>query len=304
MDSNFTKKLLFSAIGILALFTVFNNGNLGKSLEKKQAVSDVNKQPQEQTQEIIKYVLPSKGYQSKIAFNDSVVKLIQNGIVNSDKFESLYKDRGGIPKEIEMVLKNSSNEKIILTKENAGFYLNLLWPLGISNHMVINNTSPLNGDSLFNFASTGGWTVGNEENGGAYFNKFEIIKLSAEQEQLVKKVAENTFRPCCNNSTFFQDCNHGSALLGLLELGASQGLTEEELYREALAFNSFWFPSTYIKTALYFKTVTDTDWKNVDPKIVMSKTFSSASGWSKNVDEELKKRGIVLEKSGGGSCGV
>ncbi len=40
--------------------------------------------------------------------------------------------------------------------------------------------------------------------------------------------------------------NHGSALRGLLQLGASQGLSEEELYREALAFNSFWFPQNSV----------------------------------------------------------
>ncbi len=306
MEQKLIKKLLLLLIGVLSLFIIFNNTYAKKNLTKKSDDLSAGKQTQEQkqAQKIIEAVLPSKGYQSKIELKDSVVKLVESGVINLEKFESLYKGRGGIPKEIEAALKSPSNEKIILTKENAGFYLNLLWPLGISNHMVVNNESSLNGDYLFNFASTGGWTLGNEKNGGAYFNKFEIVKLSAEQEQLVKRVADNTFRPCCNNSTFFQDCNHGSALLGMLELGASQGLNEQELYREALAFNSFWFPSTYIKTALYFKTVMETDWADVDPKIIMSKTFSSASGWSKNVDAELKKRNIILEKSGGGSCGV
>jgi hypothetical protein len=67
-----------------------------------------------------------------------------------------------------------------------------------------------------------------------FFNKCEIIKLTKEQEDLVYKVAQNTFRPCCNNSTFAQDCNHGSALLGALELAASQGYNEL-----ALQLNSF-----------------------------------------------------------------
>ena len=39
-------------------------------------------------------------------------------------------------------------------------------------------------------------------------------------------VAENIFRPCCGNHTAFPDCNHGMAVLGLLELLASQGATE------------------------------------------------------------------------------
>ena len=41
---------------------------------------------------------------------------------------------------------------------------------------------------------------------------------------MVISIAKNAYRSCCDNSTFFQDCNHGWALLGLLQLGAGQGL--------------------------------------------------------------------------------
>ncbi|OHA13626.1 MAG: hypothetical protein A3G49_05835 [Candidatus Sungbacteria bacterium RIFCSPLOWO2_12_FULL_41_11] len=93
--------------------------------------------------------------------------------------------------------------------------------------------------------------------------------------------------------------------MGLLELGASQGLTEDELYREALAFNSFWFPQNYIQTAVYFKAVKNIDWEKVDPKIVMGKDFSSSSGWRKNVGEKLANLGLVPKaKAGGAGCGV
>lgn len=120
----------------------------------------------------------------------------------------------------------------------------------------------------------------------------------------VLSIAQNTYRPCCNNSTFFQDCNHGSALLGLLELGASQGLTEDELYQEALAFNSFWFPQNYIQTALYFSVVKNTGWEDVNPKIVLGKDFSTISGWSGTVAKEVARRGLVPQTGGGAGCGV
>src|SRR5487761_342568 len=45
--------------------------------------------------------------------------------------------------------------------------------------------------------------------------------MSDDEQAMVLDLATHTFRPCCDNSTFFQDCNHGSALLGLLELAAS-----------------------------------------------------------------------------------
>ncbi len=179
-----------------------------------------------------------------------------------------------------------------------------MWPLGLANYMSSNKESPVNSKSLFNFASTGGWNLGKEENGGAYFNQFNIVELTPEQEVLVTKIAQNTYRPCCNNSTFFQDCNHGSALLGLLQLGASQRLSEDELYREALAFNAFWFPHSYIQTALYFKAVESTDWDNVDPKVVMGKDFSTISGWSGTVAKKVSELDLVPQRQNGAGCGV
>jgi len=254
--------------------------------------------------EVTAKVLPEKGFQSKIALGASMVKLTQNGVIDRDKFLAIYQDRGGLPSELKDVLDNASSKPILLTRQNANYYVNLLWPLGLANYMFSNKESPINGKSLFNFASTGGWDLGKEENGGAYFNKFKIAELTPDQEALVTKIAQNAYRPCCNNSTFYQDCNHGSALLGLLQLGAAQGLTEDELYREAVAFNSFWFPHNYIQTALYLKAVKNTDWDKVDPKTIMGKDYSSAGGWYANVDSEVKKLGLLPQDRSGSNCGV
>lgn len=254
--------------------------------------------------EVAAKVLPEKGFQSKIALDDSVIKLVQNGVIDREKFLAVYQSRGGLPDGLKDVLDRQSDAPILLTRENANYYVNLLWPLGLANYMESNKSSPVNGKSLFNFASTGGWNLGKEDNGGAYFNKFGIAELTPAEEALVTKIAENTYRPCCNNSTFFQDCNHGSALLGLIQLGVAQGLSEAELYREALAFNSFWFPHNYIQTALYYKVAKNIDWDDVDPVTVMGKDFSSISGWRANVDSELQKLGLVPRQIGGVSCGT
>ncbi len=256
--------------------------------------------------ETVAKVIPDKGFQSKIRLGDSIMKLAENGVINAPKFEDIYKDRGGFPDGLRNVLTASINQPILLTKENANFYVNLLWPIGLANHMETNKQSPVNGKSLFNFASTGGWNLGKEKNGGAYFNKLNIVSLTPAQEALVIKIAQNSYRPCCNNSTFFQDCNHGSALLGLLQLGASQGLSEDELWREALAFNSFWFSQSYIYNALYFKAVKGLDWDKVDPKVVMGKDFSSGSG-SGNIQAEIAKIPNLIPQQGqggGAGCGA
>ena len=75
------------------------------------------------------------------------------------------------------------------------------------------------------------------------------------------------------NSTLFQDCNYGSALLGLLELAASQGATVKGLYGLALAANSFWFPDNYVKTALYFSLFHNEAWNDVDRSWFSGRSF-------------------------------
>jgi len=262
------------------------------------ATSAMTAQSVQVYQETIEQVLPAKGHQSKVSLADSLVKLTQAGVIDRKKLEAIYADAGGAPEELKILLDEPSSRPILLTQANARLYVNLLWPLGLANHMESNSASPLNGPALMSYASTGGWTLGRQANGGAYFNKFPIVKLTAQQEAMVVRIAKNSFRPCCNNSTFFQDCNHGSAMLGLLTLGASQGLTEPDLYREALVFSSFWFPEHAAHTALYFKVAKGTDWTKVDAKTALSANYFSASGMQENVTRELSGRGLVPQQRG------
>lgn len=247
--------------------------------------------------------VPSAGHASKVALGESIVRLVREGVIDPQKMEALYANRGGTPVELKEAMAGASRRPIVITRENAGVYVNLLWPVGLANRLSANSESPLNGRGLYRFASTGGWTLGKELNGGAYFNKFPIVELSAAEERLVLKVARHAFRPCCDNSTFFQDCNHGSALLGLLALGASQGLSEDQLFREALAFNAYWFPHQYAHTALYLKAVRGTEWRDADPRTVIGMALSSGSGWAANVGQELRRRGLVPD-GGEAGCNV
>lgn len=258
--------------------------------------------------ETVAKVLPKDGFETRLVLGDIVPKLVSYGIIDAEKFRKLYGERGLIDDKLSILTKNSETV-LKIDAGNAGLLLNIFWPIGLANKTVFNEKSPIKGESLFRFASTGGWTLGKEDNGGKYFNKYNLIKLTPQQETIALDVAKNTYRPCCGNSTFFQDCNHGSALLGVIELGASQGMSKEELYKLAMDFNSFWFPDTYIKTALYFKIDKKIDWKDVDPKEIMSYNYSSGPGWSKNIagpfQEILKKNSDIFPKaSSGGSCGV
>ena len=166
-------------------------------------------------------VVPTAGFQSRVSLRDSIVRLVGKGVIDREKFLALQKYNGALPPELLKIMEKPSGKPIHLTRENASHYVNLLWPAGLSNHLDANKESPLVGPDLSNFASTGGWTLGKEPNGGSYFNKFPIIELSPKAEALAVHIAKSTYRPCCGNSTFFQDCNHGSALFCRPAIGCS-----------------------------------------------------------------------------------
>lgn len=250
-------------------------------------------------------VNPKNGFQSKIILGDIVPKLVSFGIIDIPKIQQIYQGRGGMPKEEMALLTKSSSVPLTINADNANWIVNLLWAIGLSNKMEINQQSPVNGPDLNNFASTGGWNLGKAPTGGTYFNKYPLIILTSEQQKRVKRIADSTYRPCCNNSTFFQDCNHGSAGMALIELGVAQGLSDQKIYKTLLAFNAFWFPQNYDEIALYFNVIKNTDWHDVDPKLILSKKYSSISGWITNVDTQVSRVSNLLPKSqNSGSCGT
>ncbi|SRR5258708_6170368 len=254
---------------------------------------------------VFEEVNPKDGFQSKIVLGNIIPKLVSLGVINIPKMQQIYQGRGGIPKEEMALLTKSSSTQLVINGNNANWIVNLLWAIGLSNKMEINKQSPVYGPDVNSFASTGGWTLGKEDNGGAYFNKYSLLSLTLEQQKRVKMIADNAYRPCCNNSTFFQDCNHGSAAMALIELGVSQGLSDQEIYKTLLAFNAFWFPQNYNELALYFNVVKNTDWHDVDPKVALSKNYSSVGGWMANVDTKIAKVPNLLPKpQNSGSCGA
>jgi hypothetical protein len=252
-------------------------------------------------------VLPAQGVATGVRFDGAIASLVEAGVIDADKFNSVYSQRGGMPNWMHQQMTGNvvDGDEIVFSAETAPYLLNLLWPLGLANQTEFNKQSPVN-DYRDNLAATGGWTLGQADSGGVYFNAHHILSLTTEQEDLVLRVAKSIYRPCCNNDTFFQDCNHGSAMLGLLMLAASQGFAEDEIYRLALVANSYWFPDQYSEIALYFAETQNTDWDAVDPKTVLSADYSSGTGWQQNVHIALQQREIIPAppQGGGASCGV
>lgn len=257
-----------------------------------------------QQQEITQKVLPDK-LNLGVSFGDLVVKMVQLGAIDKQKFQDLYKDRGGLTDDDKRLFEEESNQEIVVTQENSGLILNFLWPLGIANKTNVLTDGPMGTqykDEVGNFASTGGWTLGRED-GGKLFNRFSLIKLSPEQEELVKEMSQAIYRPCCGNSTFFPDCNHGAAMLGFIEMAVAANMSKEEIYQKALVLNSYWFPQTYVELAAYFQNIKNTAWENINPKEVLGVDYSSGQGYQA-INKELQTKGILPKVEGGGGCGV
>jgi len=130
------------------------------------------------------------------------------------------------------------------------------------------------------------------------------VQLDTKQEAAAEAAARQSFRPCCKNSALFQDCNHGSALLGLYELAAASGADVPALFRIGRIANSYWYPRQYVAAAVYFKRVEGLAWAEVAAARLMGKRYSSSSGWRTNIDARLRTAGSVPASAGrGGGVG-
>jgi len=245
-------------------------------------------------------VLPKNGVELPVKWGDLGIKMTESGVIDTAQFEALYADRGGLDDNSKKLLYGRDNGAIVINRDNSGVILNLFWALGLGNKNSILEEGPMM-DSEYggagNFASTGGWTLAR---GGAmnHYSMHQFMKLTPEQQAAVERVSNGIYRPCCGNSTYFPDCNHGMAMLGLLELMASQGVSENDMYKVALAVNSYWFSDTYLTIAKYMQSQ-GVDWSKVDPKQVLGEGFSSSRGY-----QDILSKTKPVKRTSGGGCGV
>jgi hypothetical protein len=259
------------------------------------AVSFVYKSGLETDSELI---LSPEGFVLPVKWGDLSRKLVEAGVIDVEKFEAIYSSRGGLSEETRGLFTSAGD--LTISPENAGEVLNLLWAFGLANKNAVLEKGPMT-DPRYSgpgrFASTGGWTLARGD-AMKHYSRHPFVVLTEEQQELVERVAKNIYRPCCNNSTYFPDCNHGMAMLGFLELMAAQGANEEEMYRAALRVNSLWFPDTYAAIGEYL-SLEGGFLESADPKEILGADFSGASGYRK-----ILSKITPPETKNGASCGV
>src|SRR3989344_4610038 len=296
---NYAVPISIVAVGVMIAGAIlFNGANLpGQTSGAKKsgpgttaAIASANEEQ----------VLPSEGVVLPVTWGNLGAKLVSVGAIDADKFKAVYDQRGAFTDEYKNLLLGQNDGKLKITNENAGYLLNLLWALGLASKNPIlesgEMTNPAYGGAG-NFASTGGWTIA-QGNAMDHYSKHKFFDLTSDQQDLVDKVSRGIYRPCCGNSTHFPDCNHGMAMLGLLELMASQGASEQDMWKAALVVNSYWFPDTYLTIASYMKSK-GVEWKDVNPQEILGINYSSNSGFQRIASQVATPN----SSRGGSGCG-
>jgi hypothetical protein len=136
------------------------------------------------------------------------------------------------------------------------------------------------------------------------FASASFITLEPTQQARLEEAVGGIYRPCCNNPTSFPDCNHGMAMLGLLELMAAQDATVDKMLEAAKVVNSYWFPTQSQELALYYKARYNMDFDAIPAREAVGSERFSSNGFNQ-VHEWLASNGkLETPTQNGSSCGV
>jgi hypothetical protein len=298
--TNRIKQIAWSVLVLVAFFVGLGSGYLKWGLDET-----AESKQQKDLAQLSVQVNPADGYTLPVSYGNLGPQLMQAGVIDYDAFASVMTSSGDALRNDQIdVLKKGSDEQIVITPENAHFLLNFFWAVGLANKNSILTDGPMVQNSngrIDSFASTGGWALATKPVTDLYAS-MDLISLTPEQQARVEEVAVAVYRPCCNNHTLFPDCNHGMAMLGLLELMASQGASADQMFEAAKYVNAYWFPQQTLESAIYLKSNKKIDFADADPRLVVGYKFSSASG-AGAVHEALQASGLLKQAPGqGGGC--
>jgi len=73
-----------------------------------------------------KTILPETADLS-VVWGDLGVKLVNAGVIDKQKFEAIYSQRGGLNESDSALINNSDNGNLVMNEQNSGYLLNLFW---------------------------------------------------------------------------------------------------------------------------------------------------------------------------------
>ncbi len=256
---------------------------------------------------LIDQVNPPQGYTLTVSLGDLGPRLVAAGGIDAQRFAQVYQEAGRpLTAGQQAALVQNSSTPIVINHENAYFLLNFFWAVGLVNENPILTEGPMMAggrDQVGNFASTGGWTLGTKPATELYASRPLITLTPAQQARLIE-VASAVYRPCCDNPTLFPDCNHGMAMLGLLELMAAHDATAEDMFTAAKYVNAFWFPQQTFELATLFQAQKQLSFDQIPARQLVGKAYMSSSGFQAAHQWLVAHNQLPQAPSQGGSCGV
>ena len=299
-SKNFKKQiaiiLAFIGVGIVGLTLGINLPKIQAKIKDYQATKQKAKD-EARVKTLNEMVIPKDGFTLPISWGDLGPKLSEAGVIDQKKFEEAAR----LTDDQKQILEKGGDIPVKINSQNGQFVVDLLWAIGLAQKSIIYTEGPLGTQykgQEGTFASTGGWTLAKGD-AVKYLNRFDLIPLTPDQQKRVADISKNIYRPCCDNPTWFPDCNHGMAALAAIEMMVSKNIPDDEIYKNVLKLNSFWFPDTYLTIAVYFDRQ-GTSWNKIDARKVLNKDFSSATGASR-VQSLV---GPLPGQNSGGSCGA
>ena len=233
--------------------------------------------------------------------------MINAGAFAYDAFVQVYA-RAGQPlsEEQRTILQSGSDALITMDHSNSYFLLNFFWALGLvnSNPLLVSGALVANGGGQIDgYASTGGWELAVKPI-HQLFSSASLVTLDALQQARLEEAVTGIYRPCCNNPTSFPDCNHGMAMLGLLEVMATQGSDVDEMLHAAKMVNTYWFPSQSQELMLYYQGKHNIEFDDIPAREAVGNERFSSRGFVQ-VHEWLVSNGkLNVPNQNGSSCGV
>jgi hypothetical protein len=286
LDKNFILMALL-LIAVFLMGMLVNKINfLSKNSGQSQALTQVQDKAKKDTQNLVNIenkVISKNGFRLKLSWNTLGKQMVADGVIDLAKLSQSLTSKDQLTPDLAKYF-DGSNQAITINSQNSHFWLNVLWGLGLANQNALLDSGDMQtGGTPGNFASTGGYTLG-QGDAMTHYSKHSYIQLSDAQQKTVEKIASGIYRPCCGNSAAFPDCNHGMAMLGLIELMVSQNASEQDIYNAALAVNEYWFPQTYFSIAYHFEKL-GKDYSKIPAQEILSSVYSSAEG-NKKVQQE------------------
>ncbi len=295
------RQIAWTVVAVTAAFLI----GLGSGYLKWGQDETAASAQQKELIQLYEQVNPKDGYTLPVSYGDLGPRLIKAGVIDYDAFANVMKSNGDSLTDDKInALKNGDSKPVVVTAQDAHFLLNFFWAVGLANKNPILTEGPMmqySNGQIESFASTGGWTLATKPINEIYAS-INLFPLTPDQQARVEQVATDVYRPCCDNPTIFPDCNHGMAMLGLLELMASQNASVDEMFKAAKYVNAYWFPQQTLETAFFLQNNQKVDFADADARLTVGKTYASASG-ANMVHQSLQNNNLLEQvPRQGGSC--